>query len=284
MIFKPYDYLVVAYLLLAPFVLISVTWAIERNKEKRVSRLRFKDDLPDVPADSEQLGRAWFLKSRRMWFVVVCYELLTTAGIALFYFSPRVVASRVRRDLANSGFSQPIDIHISGGVATLTGQVATPHLATALSRRTAEIVGPNHVINRLQVEGPEILGSLVEPLGEAQVVVDTSYDDSPQSLREIGAILNLPQYETIQVGRGTRMPGLIAKRFRIVRSRLPKSYSMLAAGISTLNRLERPADLRPGTLKLPILPPRYAVQDYVWAAVDRGRSLGLSISSALSTA
>jgi hypothetical protein len=260
------DILIIVVLAVVPFLALFEVWLIRRNRERRVALRKLGEDFDDIVGDSDALRddkqpvRSRFFGGLALRIGTATYYLLLICGIALFYHNATVRMWRIRRNLIRSGITQSINIDMSGGDATLTGNIATRRLAIRVSRRAAEIVGAGHVVNELEIEEPVILGSDSDPLGEAEVAVNTAYDDSPESLRGIGAILNLPQFETVNVVRGTTLPGLIAQRYGIARSRLPKSFAMLAAEIRKLNALNPSEDLHLGTLNVPILPTRYAGQ------------------------
>jgi hypothetical protein len=291
MIFQNLDNLVLLFLAAAPILLLLGLWLFRRERERLLSRLLFaleelaeethipkelarllstddlnrqllKEDSKKLLSaeDLKRLLRTRHLKVRRDLIVIVSYEVLLIVGVALFYFSPQAKVWRIRRELIRSGVSQPIGIEWSHGDAFLTGRIETRGLSMEVSRKAMQIVGQGHVTNRLQIETPLILGSDSEELGAAEVSVDTAYDDSPRSLQEVQAILSLPQFETINANGGSTLQSLIEQRYGILRTKLPKSFEALSTAIAKLNSLSNTGKLHPGTLKMPLLPARYATQ------------------------
>jgi hypothetical protein len=211
------------------------------------------------------------LTSNKTWSSTTLLEVLLISGIAIFYLSATMIEWRIRRNM-ESGIARSLDVSIIGGDAILKGPVPTDDLYVEASRTAAEIVGSGHVINRLQVEQPEILGEESDEIGEAQIEIDSLYDDSLESIRQITAVVNLPQFETVTVRRGVNLPQLIASRYGINLSKLPKSYGVVANKIKQLNN---PPDPTPGSLRIPILPARFKARANRMTA--RSRNQGQSI-------
>lgn len=262
MIFKTIDIVIFAVIAAIPFVVRIAFRIFQRNRDTLyAAQTLASDDYPGDTDISDASEPGMRMRRRGVswgWIAVIIYELLLISAIALFYLNPDVKAWRIRRELIRSGIKQPIEITMSHGDAILTGNVATRRLSISISQRAAEIVGPANVTNRLRIETPDFPASDSEELGAGEVTIETAYDDSSQSLREIDAILNLPQFETLQATRGLTMQDLIARRYGIVRRNLPKSYEAISAAIKRLNGLNVSDNNVPrGSLKIPVLPARY---------------------------
>ena len=264
MIFKNREILAWAGLAVVPFLVATVISLFQRYRIPH--RLPASNRFASIgetaaPREPNQSPRQPRRRSWRRWiFVGSSYEVLLTVIALQYYLNPDVEEWRIRRELVRSGVAQPIDIEWSGRDAVLTGAIATRRLSIKASQAAVAIAGSGHVTNRLRIEVPESVGSNTEELGQIEVSIDTSYDDSDDSLREIDAILSLPQFETIQVSRGLTLPDLIARRYGVVSWRLPRSFSEVAAAVRRLNGLNGTQNIRPGELKLPVLPSRYPVR------------------------
>jgi hypothetical protein len=210
------------------------------------------------------------LTSNKTWLSTALLEVLLISGIAIFYLSATMIVWRIRRNIVGSGIAHSLDISIIQGDAILKGPVSTEDMYIEASRTAAEIVGSGHVINRLQVEQPEILGAAIDQIGEAQIAVDTLYDDSPESIRQIETVVNLPLFETITLKRGASLRQLIASRYSIDLSKLPNSYEIVRHRIEWLNTFNLPSPA-PGSLRIPILPVQFTARGNRRTAPSRNR-------------
>jgi hypothetical protein len=214
------------------------------------------------------------LTSNRTWSSTAVLEALLIAGIAMFYLTATMIEWRIRRNIVGSGIAPSLDVSIIQGNAILNGPVSTEDLYVEASRKAAEIVGSGRVVNRLQVEQPEILGEASDQIGEAEIAIDSLYDDSQESIRQIEEVVNLPLFETTTVRRGVSLQQLIASRYGIDSSNLPNSYEVVRHRIEWLNKWVLPQPT-PGSLRVPPLPARFAARGSRMTARlrDRGKSI-----------
>jgi hypothetical protein len=257
MISKPVDILVIAALAMVPFLAVVLFWHGRFRKKVRIAQSPLDESPNELAADSELPDQVPIFRRREVRIAILLYEVLLSIGVATFYTNSSVKVWRIRKALDHTGVSQSVDIHIANGNAILTGTIPTWRLSARTSREVAAIAGPAHVINQLRLQFPGISENPSELLGDAEVTVNTDYDDSSRSLQEIGAILHLPQYQVILVSRSSSISRVIAQQYGIIRSKLPKSFAIVAAAIRNLNNLDQAVRLRPGGLRIPVLPPRH---------------------------
>ena len=237
-------------------------------------RLGVEQGVAESESIEELSALGKLLTSNRTWMSTALLEVLLISGVAIFYLSATLIVWRIRRNIVNSGTAHSLDVSIIDGNAILKGPVSTEDLYVKASRKAAEIVGSGRVINRLQVEQPEILGKASDQIGEAQIAIDTLYDDSPESIRQIEAVVNLPLFETITLSRGVSPQQLIPSRYGIDLSKLPNSYEVVRHRIEWLNKWILP-EPTPGSLRVPILPARFAAASNRMSA--RSRDQGQSV-------
>ena len=95
-----------------------------------------------------------------------------------------------------------------------------------------------------------------------QIIVNTAYDDSELSFRQIAAIIHgLPQ-RRIPFGKNDNLSTLILREYRVSTynddspSYLPKTFKLIEQAILDANRVTEPERLRSGTILVPELPPK----------------------------
>ena len=108
---------------------------------------------------------------------------------------------------------------------------------------------------------PICLGQLVksDPATTTAVVnvrVDTAYDDSEQSLALLQTVARYAPFRSVHVAPGDTLDAVFVREYGFGQTDLPKSYSLLLRAILERNNLERPQDLKPGTLIIPAVPKR----------------------------
>ena len=142
-----------------------------------------------------------------------------------------------------------------GDTLVVEGTVETSHDYDVISRRLATIVGAGNLVNRAIVVWPETPIAPAE-LGSVTVAVNTDYNDSDDSLKQIAAIVQLPQFEIYKAAANQTLSGIILDRYRLGPSDLPRTYAMLSQRIQALNNVTNPDAIAEGPLKIPIVPPR----------------------------
>lgn len=196
------------------------------------------------------------LTSKRTWLSTASLQILIIAAILMFYLSAIVLAWRISRNIVNSGAAHSANVSVSDGNATLEGPVSTEDSYIEASRKAVEIVGPGHVINRMQVQNPDVLGELSDQLGKAQLEIDTLYDDSPESVRQITTVVDLPLFQIVAVKSKDHIEQIVNSHFGIEISKLPDSFRIVGHRIANLNNQNLPP-LSPGYIRIPILPTRF---------------------------
>lgn len=183
--------------------------------------------------------------------------LLAILAAATFtWFSKPSKALRVRHAVAGLRGAKRVEISWKGKTVIAHGDVSDDVAFAQLSDELAQVAGANYVVNETRVASHEQPSNPDETAGILSIPVNSRYDDSPESLRQIAAILRLPQVEVINVAANQTLSSIIVNRYRFGESDFPQSYALLAQRIVELNGLHNTDQVHPGQLKVPILPPR----------------------------
>jgi hypothetical protein len=106
------------------------------------------------------------------------------------------------------------------------------------------------------VIGAASQGRADERLQPLDIVMKGEFDDSPEAIESLKALLALAPREPFAVTPGVTLSGLILQRYRFGVSDAPQMYSLLEATVKEQNRLDVAATLRAGaTLLIPAIPP-----------------------------
>jgi hypothetical protein len=187
--------------------------------------------------------------------------LVILSALAWYVWAtPRCKAWRIQRALVRDGaIKGSVVLRISDGSYVLTGSVADERSFIEASRITAEIVRLRRVVNETLVNRELIPVPPNKQIGIIDIFVNNRYDDSPDSLKQISAILKLPQFEVIPVEVDDTISKIIVRRYGFGPSDLPLSYRLVESAILALNGLSSPTGLKPGAIKVSILPHRAAL-------------------------
>jgi hypothetical protein len=241
----------------------------KRRQQRAPIGIDFTEASPEVGEELTTVGKV--VTSKKTWLSAGLTEIVIIIAILVFYLTATMIAWRIRRSIVNTPITPSVEVSIVNQDAILKGSVGTDKLYIDASRKAAEIIGVGHVINRLQVEQPEFLGVATDRIGSVQITVDSFYDDSPESISQISAVVNLPQVEALVLERESTLARVIESRYGITLASLPKSFRVVANRINELNRLIPPEErerldwpafgevqIPPGTITIPVLPVRFA--------------------------
>jgi len=264
-------WLAVSIIVIGPTVVFLLVRFRRREIERRFPGLLVKSYRPRITVGAEgesaesevdeelsTLGRV--LTSKRTWISAAFLQTLLVTGIAAFYLSAVILVWRIERNIVNSGTAASPNVSVDSGNATLEGPISTEDQYIEASRKAIEIIGPGHVINRMRVQHPEVLGEPSDQIGEAQIDVDTLYNDSPESIRQIANVLRLPLFENVTVKAGERIEQIVSSHFGIDNSKLPNSFRIVGHRIADLNSPNLPPTAS-GSIRIPILPTRFQARE-----------------------
>jgi hypothetical protein len=206
---------------------------------------------------------------------VVALTIGAVIGVRVFLSSQSWKVVQVENVIRNASYIQDPKVMWEGETVVIYGKVSNEETFAFLSHSLAQVVGAGYVVNETTLAPASRPVAPDERVALVSISVNSRYDDSPESLQQIAAILGLPQRQAITVQPGATLSSVILQQYGVGASDLPSSYRLLANKIEEINDLRDPDHLVPGTLELPILPPRAAQQP---AAVIAPRS-GFSVWS-----
>jgi hypothetical protein len=99
-----------------------------------------------------------------------------------------------------------------------------------------------------------------------QILVNTAYDDSEASLKQISTLIKGLPVRRVQFGKNDNPSSLILREYGIstykhdAASYLPKTYKLIEQTVLSMNGVNRPEELRHGRIRIPELP-RKALED-----------------------
>jgi hypothetical protein len=194
--------------------------------------------------------------------------LVATVGAAFalsslafqFWSTNRIITLRARYAAEGVRGLQGVKISWKGKQLVARGEARDESAFVELSHKLAPIVGADFVVNETRVSSLERRPEPGRLIGIVTIPVNTLYDDSPDSLQIVSAILRLPQYEILNITANATLSSVVLERYRFGPSDLPHSYALLAQRIGELNRLSNLDQINVGPLKAPILPPRALVR------------------------
>lgn len=164
---------------------------------------------------------------------------------------------RVRHALARTYELHDKRVSWRGDTVTVSGTVDNLQVYTDISRRIAAIVGAGNVVNATKLAYPADTASKSDKLtGSVTIRVNTDYDDSDESISQVKAIVQLPQFELYSVPSDQTLSSIILNRYRFGMTDLPRTFEIVLQRIEDLNHIVNPDAITGGPLKLPILPPR----------------------------
>lgn len=147
-----------------------------------------------------------------------------------------------------------------GKTLVVTGSVPDYRVYELVSNSIARIVGPGAVINETTISPRGQVEPSNQTVGSITVAVNTDYDDSDESIKQVQAIVQLPQFEVYSAAGAQTLSSVILDRYRLGVSDLPRTFAILLNRIQDLNNISNPNAIKGGPLKVPVLPPRVQSQ------------------------
>jgi hypothetical protein len=194
---------------------------------------------------------------KKVSFVLFTF-LIFVLGIAILLGLRIRFVTTLRATRALQGIKglQNESLRWKGDILVVSGTVPDYRTYELVSHRVSKIVGANYLVNEVIVPTHDEVEQQNKPMGTITIAVDTAYDDSDRSVKQVKAIVDLPQFEVYAATADQTLSSIILDRYRLGMSDLPRTFTILEQRIQELNGLSNPDTIKNGLLRIPVLPPR----------------------------